>query len=234
MCQLSLPGFEGPADTFLTLVAQHKLSADDVPLADMTRQFLAHMTEAEHLNLLLAGELMAASARLMVMKSSHLLVQPDDEDEDATTDSEFDPRARRQFADAIDSLSSREGRESFLPFAPPVEMERRPEPRSPHLLARAWSEMSGRATAPERRVAVPSFVRLETAVSRLIRALRSRRRLVFGHVIRASNRNDTVVHFMAMLELVRQRRVEVEQDDLFADITMHWIADHAESSSRLG
>ena len=235
MCQLSLPGFEGSADAFLTLVAQHKLSANEVPVADVTRQFLVHMTETQHLNLHLAGELMAASARLMMMKSSQLLIQPDDgEDEEVAGASAFDPSVRRQFVGAIDSLSSSEGQESFLPFAPPVEIERRSEPRSPHLLVRAWSEMAGRATHSERRVHVPSFVRLEAAVSGLIRALRAGTKLLFRHVIRDSNQDDTVVHFMAMLELVRQGRVRVEQDGLFTDITMHWIAEHAESSSRLG
>ncbi len=234
MCQLSLPGFEGSADAFLTLVAQHKLSTDEVPVADVTRQFLAHMTDTQHLNLQLAGELMAAAARLMVMKSSHLLVQSDNQEDEVTVDSAFDPTVRRRFVGAIDSLSAREGLESFLPFAPPVEMERRSAPRSPHLLLRAWNEMKGRAIASERRVTVPSFVRLETAVSGLIRALRSRSKLVFRHVIRDSNRNDTAVHFMALLELIRQRRLRVEQEDLFADITMHWISDNAESSSRLG
>jgi segregation and condensation protein A len=235
MCQLLLPGFEGSAEDFLALVVQHKLAADEVPVADVTRQFLVHMNESEYLDLDRAGDLMAVSARLMLMKSSQLLTQPDfDEGGDERVDSVFDPSPRQRFQVAIDSLSGREGGESFTPFTAQIEIERRFEPRSPNLLVRAWNEMIPRAGTPDRRVTVPGFVRLEVAVSGLIRAFRSTRTLVFRQLIQGCNRNDTVVHFMAMLELVRQRRLRAEQGELFSEITMHWIEDHAESSSRLG
>ena len=116
MCQLSLPGFEGSAETFLALVAQHKLAADEVPMADVTKQFLSHMKDSDYLDLQLAGELMAASARLMMMKSSRLLIQTDDSgDDDSGIDTPFDATPRLLFQDAIESLSGREGRESFPP-----------------------------------------------------------------------------------------------------------------------
>jgi len=235
MCQLSLPGFDGSADAFLALVAQHKVSADQVPIADVTKQFLSHMTETEHLNLQLAGELMAASARLMVMKSALLLVQPaDEEDEDAIDDRPFDPAQRQRYRGAIGSLSVLEGRESFLPFAPSVEIERKSAPLSSHLLVRAWNEMNARSRAPKRRVIVPGFVRLEVAVSSLIRALRTGSKMLFRQLVRGRNRNDTVVHFTAVLELVRQGRLRTEQEELFADIILQWETDSAESASRAG
>jgi segregation and condensation protein A len=235
MCQLSLPGFDGSADTYLALVAQHKLSADEIPVADVTKQFLSHMTESEHLNLQLAGELMAASARLMAMKSAHLLIQRGvEEDEDPLDDRAFDPTQREMYRGAIGSLSVIEGKESFLPFAPPVEIERRSVPQSSNLLLRAWNDMKTRTTAPEKRLTVPGFVRLEVAVSGLIRALRTGSKVLFRHLVHGHSRNDTVVHFMALLELVRQKRVRTEQQELFADITLQWVTNSAESSTRVG
>lgn len=234
MCQLSLPGFDGPADAFLSLVAQHRFPADEVPVADVTQQFLSQLTQSESVDLRLAGELMAASARLMVLKSAHLLIGPADDDEDAVEERAFDPMERTRFGPAIGSLAEREGQESFVPQAAPIAVERRPEPRSPHLLVRAWQEMDRRSSAPRQRLAVPGFVRLEVAVSRLIRALRSGSVLRFRQLLPGSNRNDTVVHFMAVLELMRQRRLHAEQAGLFSDITLQWVADSAESSSRVG
>jgi segregation and condensation protein A len=235
LCQLSLPGFDGSAEAFLTLVAQRKLSADEVPVADVTRQFFSHMTADEHVNLQLAGDLMAACARLMALKSAQLLIGADeDEEEEAFDERPFDPSERERFDEAIASLFTLQGRESFPPIAPQLEIERRLEPRSSHLLVRAWQEMSEREGAPQRRLAVPGFVRLEVAVSGLIRALRSSSRIMFRQLVRESSRNDTVVHFMAVLELVRQRRIRTEQHELFADISLQWLSDHAESSSRVG
>jgi segregation and condensation protein A len=234
LCQLSLPGFDGTVEAFLSLVAQRKFSADEVPVADVTRQFLSHITADEHLNLQLAGDLMAASARLMALKSAQLLIGADEEEEEPLDERPFDPTERERFTGAIASLSALHGRESFPPVAPPLEIERRLAPRSSYLLVRAWQEMTAREGAPQRRLAVPGFVRLEVAVSGLIRALRSGSRIMFRQLVRDSSRNDTVVHFMAVLELVRQRRIRTEQRELFADITLQWLSDHAESSSRVG
>jgi segregation and condensation protein A len=235
MCQLSLPGFEGTADAYLALVTQHKLSAGEVPVADITKQFLTHMTEGEHLNLNLAGELVAASARLMAMKSAQLLIQPEGEEGEGTLDDRaFDPKQRDRYRDAVGCLFLIEGKESFLPFTPPVEMERRSVSQSTNLLLRAWQDMHTRITAPERRLTVPGFVRLEVAVSGLIRALRSGSKMLFLQLVRGHSRNDTVVHFMALLELARQKRVRTEQEELFADITVQWVSNSAESSTRVG
>lgn len=235
MCQLSLPGFDGSADSYLGLVAQHKVSVELVPVADVTKQFLSHLTDSERLDLHLAGELMAASARLMAMKSAHLLLQPsEEEDQEPLPARVFDPTERDSLSGAIESLSAREGQESFGPFATSTEMERQSEPRSPALLKRAWHELQTRAAAPERRVAVPGFVRLEVAVSGLIRALRSGSAVVFRHFTGGSSRIDTVMHFMAVLELVRQRRVHTVQEELFADITVLWASDSAETSAQAG
>jgi segregation and condensation protein A len=235
MCQLSLPGFDGSADAFLALVTQRKLSADEVPLADVTRQFLSHITDTEHLNLQLAGELMAASARLMMLKSTQLLVQPDAEDDDEALEHRpFDPAQRHRYGDAVTVLAALEGRESFLPFAPPFQIERRVSPRSPAQLLHAWNEMKTRTTAPQQHVTVPGFVRLEVAVSGLIRALRSGSIMVFRQLVRGTSRNDTVVHFIAVLELVRQGRIRTEQEQLFGDISLQWVTNSAESTSRVG
>ena len=234
MCQLSLPGFDGSAGAFLGLVAQHKVELGQVPVADVTHQFLSHLTETDRIDLRLAGEYMAASARLMAMKSAYLLVQPPEEDDAEPEDAQFDNAQRLRYGSVAASLTGLEGKESFLPYAPPVSVERRSAPRHPSLLTRAWQDMHRRGRTPGRRVTVPGFVRLEVAVSRLIRGLRSGSKLLFSRIVHGANRNDTVVHFMAVLELLRQRRVEVAQDELFSDISVQWKSDSAASTSRVG
>ena len=233
MCQLSLPGFDGPADALLTMVAQRKLAADQVPVADVTEQFLSHLTGSGELDLALAGELIAASARLMASKSAYLLLEPLDED-DEPAGRVIDEAQRLAYREAGAFLAGREGDESVAPPVPPLAIERRPQPRSTQLLWRAWRAMSERVSAPTRRLAVPAFVRLEVAVSRVIRALHSGSAVVFRQLVRGSSRQDTVVHFVAVLELLRQGRIRAEQPDLFGDITVQGTSDSAESASRAG
>ena len=234
MCQLSLPGFDGSADAFLGLVAQRKVELAQVPVADVAHQFLSHLTETDHFDLRLAGEYMAAAARLMAQKSAFLLVQPTDAEDVEPDVAPFDDGERARFGSVAALLATSEGRESLPPFVPPISVERRAEPRPSSLLIRAWQDMHRRAETPGRRVTVPGYVRLEVAVSRLIRSLRAGSKLLFSHIVRGANRNDTVIHFMAVLELLRQRRIEVGQEELFSDISVQWKADSAASSSRVG
>jgi chromatin segregation and condensation protein Rec8/ScpA/Scc1 (kleisin family) len=78
--------------------------------------------------------------------------------------------------------------------------------------------MQKRSGKAVRRVAAPAFVRLEVAVSTIIRHLRSGRPVRLGRLLRGATRQDAVMHFLAVLELVRRRQATAEQPDLFADI----------------
>lgn len=69
--------FEGPLDLLLHLIRSHKLEITDIPIAQVTEQYLAYLAMMEAMDLNVAGEFMVMAATLMEIKSRTLLPRPD-------------------------------------------------------------------------------------------------------------------------------------------------------------
>jgi chromatin segregation and condensation protein Rec8/ScpA/Scc1 (kleisin family) len=182
-----------------------------------------------------AGYLITSVSRLLALKSAQLIVQPLDDATDELISSRSGRLLERAaLGGAVAHLSAREGSECFAPIAAPHLVERQLEPRSPSALARTWTELQHRAARASARVAVPGFVRLETAVSGLIRRLRAQARTSLGKLLCGADRHEAVVHFLAVLELVRRRQAVADQSDIFADIVVEYVERGAEEAFRAG
>lgn len=233
--QLSLPGFDGPVEVLPSLVASRQLALDQLQLAEIPAQFLAATRRQEEIDLDVAGEVLASVARLMFMKSVQLLAQPVQE----TTDAEDGPpRHRTGDAGPVRAAALRlgelQGRESFPAPGRLDLVPRRTESRSPGLLLDAWRSIAERDARGVVRAVVPAFVKLEVAMSRMLRGLRGRGTLSFLGLVKGANRRDAVVHFLAALELVRRGQAVARQSGLFSDIALEWAEDAAERQSRAG
>lgn len=137
--RVQLESFEGPLDLLLYLTRKHEVDIHDIPIADLTEQYLDHLEEVDRIDVDLAGEFLVMAATLMEIKSRWLDRQNDPErggregDDDAATDDE-DPRLElvrqlleyKRHRDAADELARR--RESWaqrFPNAPAgVDAER--------------------------------------------------------------------------------------------------------------
>lgn len=231
--QLSLPSFEGPVDGLLRLVSQRKLAADAISLAEVTAQFLDFLQEETDLDLQVTGDFVASSARLLALKSAFLVAEPLEEEETGRVAAVGHPlqralqRSTAWLLDAADDESFAK-RDRTDPIARPVIG------RSPAALPRVWRDMLSRTGERSRVVALPSFVRLEVALSRLMRSVRSGTSLPFSILVQGTRREDVVVHFLAMLELVRRGQVTAQQQGLFDEIHLERVHDPANSASRAG
>ena len=86
-----LPIFDGPMDLLLHLIRKNEVEIYDIPIAEITKQYLEILELMEELNLDLAGEFLVMAATLIHIKSKMLLPPPH---EDGTEDEETqDPRA---------------------------------------------------------------------------------------------------------------------------------------------
>ncbi len=74
---LQLNLFEGPLDLLLHLCRRHELSVVDLPIAQVTEQFLAYLDVMEELEIQIAGEFVEMAALLCLIKSRELLPTPD-------------------------------------------------------------------------------------------------------------------------------------------------------------
>lgn len=233
---VQLPLFEGSVDELCRLVTDHRLAAEDVQVSVLTAQLRDYLDVEEQLDLEVAGDALVATARLALLKSSRLLAQPVSaiEMDEAAAPS----RPRWEYRDRLgalaESLASSEGRESVAPIVPPVTVERKFEPQRASLLMRAMEDMVRRRELPEAPVRVPAFVRLEAAVSTLIRTLHSAASISLRHLLRGASRRDAVVHFLAVLEIVRRRQGAAHQPEPFGDITIEHVDRAVETASRAG
>jgi segregation and condensation protein A len=229
--QLSLPVFEGRVEELLQLVTQRKIATADFEVRDFTAQFRTYIGRGGA-DLDATGEFVAASARILAIKSADLLVIDTDADDMQNDEPLRSPDS--MLRDVAGVLGMREGKESFAPLAPHCAVARPIVPRSAHALVRAWGALDRRTRSRVTRLAVPPFVRLEAALSALIRQLRAHMRVSFQTLVDGCSREDAVVHFMAVLELVRRHRATASQPELLGDITIAWVEGETESAARAG
>ncbi|HEX4619166.1 MAG TPA: segregation/condensation protein A, partial [Steroidobacteraceae bacterium] len=86
--EVFLEAFEGPLDLLLYLIRRHNLDILDIPLAEITRQYMQYIELMQELQLELAGEYLVMAAMLAEIKSRMLLPRPPIEEGE-----EIDPRA---------------------------------------------------------------------------------------------------------------------------------------------
>ena len=72
--EISLPRFEGPLDLLLTLVRKNEVEITDIPIAEITRQYLNYLHRAEELNIDLGADFVYIAALLIHIKSRSLLL----------------------------------------------------------------------------------------------------------------------------------------------------------------
>ena len=90
--QLQLNNFEGPLDLLLQLIKKQEIDIYDIPIAQITDQYLAYLTAMEELELDVAGDYLVMASTLMAIKSRLLLPQSKVEELDGRGDEEIDPR----------------------------------------------------------------------------------------------------------------------------------------------
>lgn len=232
--QLSLPDFEGNIGELTRLAIEQRVAAEDVSVSVIIAQFTEYLAETDALDLELIGDFLADGARLLLLKSSRLLAQPAPVEEDSARPASTAWIERDVLRALSLELRVLEGQESIAPLRSPVNVERQIEPRPPEVLRQTWLQLHARGNRIQAAVHVPAFVRLEAAMSRLIRGLKASRHVSFRRVVRDAGRNDVVIHFLAVLELVRRHEAAAVQQTLFGDIVVEHGERAREADSRAG
>ncbi|MGM0562921.1 MAG: segregation and condensation protein A [Pseudomonadota bacterium] len=220
-----LEAFEGPLDLLLYLIRRQNLDILDIPIADITAQYMEYIALMHELDLEVAAEYLLMAAMLAEIKSRMLLPRPTEEEE------EDDPRAElvrrlqeyeryKQAAENIDELPRME-RDHFPVSAEPPVIER----RAPHPdvdmrdLLIAFQEVLQRADMftehSIRREPLSVRERMTIVLSRLSEEEFTDFYSLFTH---EEGRMGVVVTFLAVLELVKESVVDFVQAEPFAPI----------------
>ncbi len=224
--EIFLEAFEGPLDLLLYLIRKQNFNVLDIPMAQVTKQYLLYVEQIRRTNLELASEYLLMAAMLIEIKSRMLLpVKKADTGEEAE-----DPRAElvrrlleyeqmKLAAQKLDTLPVL-GRD-FLRSQ--VYIEQSLQPRFPDVdaedLRAAWAEVLRRAKLVQHHKISREELSVREHMSQILRRLQGARFMEFTELFDVTRGVPVVVvNFIAMLELTRESLLEITQAEPFAPI----------------
>ena len=222
-----LEAFEGPLDLLLYLIRKQNLDILDIPVAEITRQYIAYIELMQVLNIDLAAEYLLMAALLAEIKSRLLLPKPLTANEE-----EEDPRAElirrlqeyERFKKAADDIAElpQEGRDVFEAHAEaPVRdlLPSQPFMGDVALLLDAMRDVMKRTVLQQSHVVGHEGLSLQQRFQEIIERLSFGETVVFYELFPAhEGRLGVVVTFIAILELLKQKLIELVQNGFLEPI----------------
>ncbi|MFT3666501.1 segregation and condensation protein A [Piscinibacter sp.] len=224
--EVFLEAFEGPLDLLLYLIRKQNFNILDIPMADVTRQYLAYVDQIRSTNLELASEYLLMAAMLIEIKSRMLLPPK----KSADGQEPEDPRAElvRRLIE-YEQMKLAAARLDALPLLgrdflrAQVTIEQSLAPRFPDVapddLRAAWADILRRARLNQHHTITREQLSVREHMSIVLRRLQGRRFALFEDLFDTTRGPQVlVVTFIAMLELAREHLLEITQAEAFAPI----------------
>ncbi|WP_019624532.1 segregation and condensation protein A [Thioalkalivibrio thiocyanoxidans] len=226
--EVFLESFEGPLDLLLYLIRRQNLDILAIPIAEITRQYMAYIEVMRALRLELAGEYLVMAALLAEIKSRMLLPRP----VEAAADEDTDPRMAlirqlqeyEQFKTAAERLDElpRMDRDVYAAGAS-VEALEGPPPPAPTMdeLMEALAAVMHRASLSAHHHISTEQLSVRERMSSILEVLHPERFTDFVTLLLASEgRQGVVVSFLAVLELTKSGLVEWGQSEPYSPIRL--------------
>lgn len=233
--RVKLEVFEGPFDLLFHLIEKNEVDIYDIPIAEITAQYLQYLEDMRHFDIEVASEFLVMAATLIQIKSRMLLPQPEEDG----AEEDIDPRQQlverlieyRKYKDITGELKKREDKYQFLLFRDPSPAESYVdyEPVLMNIdisdLCKAFNSIMNRYTNKYndntglgrsiRRENITVVDRIKYITGRLKHEKEVLFQSLFGD---EETRESIVITFLAMLELIRLKKIMVEQRNTFGDI----------------
>ena len=242
--KVELDVFEGPLDLLLYLIKKSEVDIYDIPIVQITHQYMEYMNLMRMLDLNIAGEFIVMAATLMMIKSRMLLPiedRPDMEEE------EDDPRwdlvrqlvEYKKFKDVAADLQKKEFYQENVFDLRSDNIALADEEGGVDLgdigifdLISAFKEVLSRARPEE--IGEITAERYTTAdkIANILSMLKSRKEIIFSKLFSENaSRHEIVCTFLALLELIRLCQIRVRQDRHFSDIAIFALDNENEDES---
>lgn len=239
--EVFLDTFEGPLDLLLYLIRKQNFNVLDIPMAQVTTQYLIYVEQIRKTNLELAAEYLLMAAMLIEIKSRMLLpVKSSDTGEEVG-----DPRAelvRRLLEYEQMKLAARDlgmlpviGRDFERGQADITSTTVRELPNiCLNDLTSAWQDILRRAKLNQRHRITRETLSVREFMTSILRQLQHRKFMEFSELFTESiesgqSRSVLVVNFIAMLELARETLLEITQAEPYAPIYVRLAYEHQQA-----
>lgn len=237
---VKLEAFEGPLDLLLHLLEKNKVNIYDIPIVEITNQYLDYIRKMEQLDLNIMSEFLLMAATLLRIKSKMLL--PDDKAED---EDETDPRAElveqllqyKMYKYISYELKDRRlnagfqiYRQQSIPdevrqFEHPVDMDELTKDLDLRKLDRIFQDVMKKQADKVDPIRSKfgkielEEVSLESKIAYLEDYASAHRKFSFVHLLEKQNsKMELIVTFLAVLELMKYGKIHIFQENLFDDI----------------
>lgn len=224
--QVFLEAFEGPLDLLLYLIRRQNLDIRDIPIAEITRQYVEYIELMKEMQLELAGEYLLMAAMLAEIKSRMLLPRAEAEDEE-----EEDPRAElvrrlqeyERFKKAAEDLSELPRLERDVNVAVADAPERKITTKLPDItlkeLLLAFHDVLKRAEMFSSLHVQREPLSVRQRMSEILVRIKAGKFAGFVDLFDPEEgRMGVAVTFIAILELLRESVIEVVQAESFAPL----------------
>lgn len=230
---IKLEVFEGPMALLLHLIEKNRIDIYDIPVAAVTEQYIAYLRAWKEFNIEVATEFLTMASTLLLIKSRMLLPKPV-KPEELEEFEEEDPRAAlveklieyRRYREAGDSLQQLlRRRQRYIHRLPQVFAIQRALPQGLTIddLMAAFSAL-WETVAEEFRTIAREEITVQDKMTDILNLLESfQGQMEFRQALkRAGSKTEIVSSFLAILELIRMRRIRVRQLETFGPIYLTW------------
>jgi segregation and condensation protein A len=237
---VKIDAFEGPLDLLLHLINRLEIDIYDIPVAQITEQYLIYIQTMTELKLDIASEFLVMAATLLAIKSKMLLPKHEDEfqDLDSEITYEEDPRDElverlieyRKFKEAAHDLKSLEEERGLMFTKPPSDLsgfvkEKQPEKTELDItlydMLAAFQKLLRRKKLqrPLATRIARQEISIESRMTEIMVELKQLKvRKNFNDLFPYPAKEHIVVTFLAVLELIKRKEIDVEQTENFGDI----------------
>ncbi|MBC1934327.1 segregation/condensation protein A [Listeria seeligeri] len=229
--------FEGPLDLLLHLIGQLEVDIYDIPMAEITDQYMEFVHTMQEMELDVASEYLVMAATLLAIKSKMLLPKQELEIDYDTLVEEEDPRDAlveklmeyKRFKEAAKELKEKEAERSFYFSKPPMDLTEYDDGSNVAELDVSLNDMLSAFNKMLRRKKLNKPLhtritsqeisiddRMDSVMGKLQK--QQNHRLRFDELFEEQTKEQLVVTFLAILELMKRKLVEIEQVASFADL----------------
>ena len=238
--RVHLENFEGPLDLLLYFIRRDKIDIYDIPIANITEEFMEMLEEIKKMNINIAGEFIVMAATLMRIKSKMLLPRPAlDEEYDI-----IDPRKElvdqlleysrfKETAATLDIYAAK--RSQIFPKGKTVNITDAPEEVNVILkdvtlydIARAFKVAMDNMPVIQSYELERESIYLDDQKELVMRSFDGDGRMRFSTLInQLDSKIAIVVTFLALLELIRSHKITIVQNELFGELEIQLLTAEA-------
>ncbi len=222
---ISLKAYEGPMDLLYDLIAKHKIDIYDISISEITDQYLQYLKDVEKMDLEVTGDFIVMACKLLEIKSKYLLFKKNEEEGDPRKELMERLLIYKEFKNAASFLKNRisEGEGIFYRKREEVFLEEKLDLSNLSLdmllnflpiLLKEKEENKETFDGIYKKESIS----VEDQMNYVRYKINKEGTLLFKELIKGGKKEEIIVTFLSVLELIKAKEITVNQEGFFSDI----------------